>query len=430
VANDLGSSRAWRTIRDSPAPLFRTPRGDPRTALKRLLNVPLHIFGRSQRYFNLLLLDTLGAVLSQLCALQDRIERPTGLASRVERLEHQVREGVRLAEWESEIVFEGAWRSIPLAGDRTGWLAEGGDGAALSVDFEGTDLVVFFWSDAASGRAFVEVDGVGRYVELYADVPGLKQLHVSDLPPGRHHLRIRGSKVADRRSAGTRIVFHKAIGCRRCETVPDVPPADFHFTRHPDRFGVIYTTPAHMTAAERVTLYSLVFGLRPQRCLEIGTFHGGSSLVIVAALDDLGAGELVCVDPSPAVAPEDRARMAHRAHLIERASPAALGEAMAVAGGHFDFALIDGDHERTSVVRDIEGVLDVLAPNAHVLLHDAHYLGVSDAIEEMMRRHPDRLVDCGMLSTEQVKEDRSVDGRPVTWGGLRLLRHRGDAGLY
>ena len=66
----------------------------------------------------------------------------------------------------------------------------------------------------------------------------------------------------------------------------------------PERFNIVQTAPALMTVSERVVLYSLIFGLRPQRILEIGTKLGGSALVIGAALDDIGAGQLVCVDSS------------------------------------------------------------------------------------------------------------------------------------
>jgi predicted O-methyltransferase YrrM len=178
-----------------------------------------------------------------------------------------------------------------------------------------------------------------------------------------------------------------------------------------------------MTAAERVLLYGLTFGLRPARTLEIGTFRGGSALVIGAALDDVGSGTLVCVDPAPQVAPEHWALVSHRATLFAEPSPDVLPRAMAVAGGPFDFALIDGDHQYAGVVRDVEGVLPLLADEAHLLFHDAHYFEVTDAIDRMLAVHADALSDCGMLSTERTPEGRSVGGREIVWGGLRLLRY-------
>ncbi|HEU5099279.1 MAG TPA: class I SAM-dependent methyltransferase, partial [Roseiflexaceae bacterium] len=89
----------------------------------------------------------------------------------------------------------------------------------------------------------------------------------------------------------------------------------------------------------------------------------------------------------------------------------------------FDFALIDGDHERKGVIKDIEGVLPLMANGAYLVFHDAYYYGVADGIDRMLNKHKKRLTDCGMISTEQTVEGRTVKGRPVIWGGLRMLRY-------
>jgi len=327
------------------------------------------------------------------------------------------------------ILYEGNWQIVPLHEALTGRLTEGGDRAALTIDFDGSDLLVFFWTHPWSGRAFVEVDGVARDVELYAAQGGFKRVHVADLSAGRHRLRICGREDRDPRSLGNQLIFHRAIGYQRSESAQALAaaPQGTAMEARPGRFGIVYHTPARMTSAERVLLFGLVFALRPKRCLEIGTYNGGSSLIIGAALDDLGAGHLVCVDPKPLVASEHWQQLRHHATLVTGPSPEVLREAVAAAGGAFDFVLIDGDHGRAGVAKDIEGVLPVLTDGAYVIFHDAHYFEVAEAIDEMVHKHADRLMDCGMLSTEQTPEGRSIDGKPVIWGGLRLLRHRAAA---
>jgi predicted O-methyltransferase YrrM len=191
----------------------------------------------------------------------------------------------------------------------------------------------------------------------------------------------------------------------------------------PASIGVIDDAPVWMSIGERVVLYALVFGLRPDRCLEIGTFRGGSALIISAALDDVGDGKLICVDPSPQVAPEHWAKIEHRAMMLPGPSPAILEQAVEIAGGQFDFALVDGDHSKGGVVADIEGILPLLAQDAHILFHDAHYFEVIEAIDECLKLHPS-LVDCGLVSTEQTPDSQSIHGHPVVWGGLRMLRYR------
>lgn len=331
------------------------------------------------------------------------------------------------------IAWQGPWAPVALAPGLSGRLGTGGDASSLAVDVDGTDVLVFLWSHAWSGQATIEVDGVARPVDLYAPTSGFRRVHLSGLGAGTHRLRLRGGRARHPHSAGDQLIFHKVIAyddptdrpsaMRQYERECDMD-ADATFDTRPGRFGVIYTTPAHMTAGERVLLYGFTFGLRPERTLEIGTFRGGSALVIAAALDDVGRGRLVCVDPVPQIAPEHWAQISHRATLFAEPSPDALPRAMEAAGGPFDFALIDGDHEYPGVVRDIEGVLPFLADGARVLFHDAHYWEVEDAIDRMLVVHADVLSDCGMVSTERTPEDRSVNGRQIVWGGLRLLRYR------
>ena len=186
---------------------------------------------------------------------------------------------------------------------------------------------------------------------------------------------------------------------------------------------LLAAAPVLMLESERLLLYALVFALRPARILEIGTHQGGSALIMAAALDAIGAGAIVCVDPEPAVADATWQRIAHRATLVVGASPEVLVDAGAAAGAPFDLALIDGDHGYAGVVRDLEGVLPLMAPHSYLLFHDAHFREIRSAIDDSVLAHPDELVDCGMLS---VDENVEVPGE-VVWGGFRLLRHRGAA---
>lgn len=190
----------------------------------------------------------------------------------------------------------------------------------------------------------------------------------------------------------------------------------------PGRVQYLLDAPAELLLPERLLMYSLVRGLRPARCLEIGTHFGGSTTITCAALDDVGAGCLVCVDPNPLVPPDVWARLAHRATMVRGTSPGALADAMATAGGPFDFVFIDGDHTRAGVVRDVEAVLAVAAPGAHLLFHDSHYWEVRDAIDECVARYPTRLLDAGTLSALSTAPIQAPDGTSAQWGGFRLLR--------
>ncbi|MCC6988731.1 MAG: class I SAM-dependent methyltransferase, partial [Acidobacteria bacterium] len=116
------------------------------------------------------------------------------------------------------------------------------------------------------------------------------------------------------------------------------------------------------------------------------------------------------------------AHVAHRATLITAPSPDALPEAVAQAGGLFDFVFVDGDHTHGGVVRDLEGLLGATTAGAHLLCHDSHYGPICAAIDECVARHPGRLVDAGNLSTLTTAPVPRRDGTMALWGGFRLLR--------
>ena len=198
------------------------------------------------------------------------------------------------------------------------------------------------------------------------------------------------------------------------------PPPHLKLTK-PAHLDRIFDAPAEQLIHERLVIYSLVFALRPQRILEIGTHWGGTATIMKAALDDFGNGKIICVDPNPLITPKLLEELSPRIRIIKGFSPAVLPKAVEMAGGRFDFALIDGDHTYEGVLRDIEGVIPVLTDGANVIFHDSHNADIRRAIDEQADRFRDVFTDCGELCRPWVSEER--DGHEIRWGGLRMLKH-------
>lgn len=182
------------------------------------------------------------------------------------------------------------------------------------------------------------------------------------------------------------------------------------------RSGVIYRVDTHLSQPERLLLFTLIRGLRPDRVLEIGTWRGASAAIISAALADNGSGRLVGVDPLDAVVYP--ARWYHgRFTLVTEPSPDGLRQARQVAGGPFDFVHLDGINIRTQVRTDLEACLPLLADRAFILINNPLHYGVDRAVRDALATH-ERLVDAGFLSTW-------ADPHVVpecAYSGLRLLR--------
>lgn len=180
--------------------------------------------------------------------------------------------------------------------------------------------------------------------------------------------------------------------------------------------------PVWMTVAERLLLFSLVYSLRPQRYLEIGTFQGGSALLACKAMDMTGSnGTITCIDPEPKIASEDWQRIEHRTHLLQGLSPQILAQAFDDAGAAFDFVLIDGDHSYQGVKRDAIGVLPFVADGAYLLFHDSFFPEIDRALDEYARQQ--NVIDFGVL-TREVTSQEMPSGDVVHWGGLRMMQVR------
>ncbi len=188
-----------------------------------------------------------------------------------------------------------------------------------------------------------------------------------------------------------------------------------------DPLGAIQAAPVWMTRAERLLLYTLTFCLRPRRILEIGTYQGGSALVVNSALQSLGSdGRVFCVDPQPAIDPEHWQLLEARTSLVEGHSPDVLPEVVRQAGGRFDLVLVDGDHTYEGVLADAEGVLPCVQPGGYILFHDGFHADVKRAIDEFVAAHPKEVIDLGLLTREVTSQEDDAGNR-VEWGGLRLV---------
>ena len=150
----------------------------------------------------------------------------------------------------------------------------------------------------------------------------------------------------------------------------------------------------------------LVFALRPQLVLEIGTFTGYSSISMASALPP--GGRIVTCDVNPEAHATAR-RHAEAAGVVDRIEYR-LGPALdtiAILDGPFDLVFIDAD--KTNYANYYEAVLPKLAPSGIIAIDNTLWSGrvVDDsdqsdnttairAVNDLVRN--DRRVVCVQLS--------------------------------
>jgi predicted O-methyltransferase YrrM len=218
----------------------------------------------------------------------------------------------------------------------------------------------------------------------------------------------------------------KFLAAHNVGPMPAVPPSATpsptpYLTPWPEHLDSIVDAPTEMSSEERLFLYAIIRGIRPQRVLEIGTSQGGSTVIIANALQDNQMGEVAGIDPLPRIAiPEESFH--GRFHLVTGTSPEVIEQARDSVAGLFDFVLLDGIHIYRQTARDISGALPYTCPNAYLLFHDAFHFGVSRAIDDLLAHDPS-IHDCGYVCSTP----RPV-GDLLTHGGFRLLR-KGSAAV-
>jgi hypothetical protein len=173
-----------------------------------------------------------------------------------------------------------------------------------------------------------------------------------------------------------------------------------------------YDAPSQTTHSERLFTYGLIMAKRPERVLEIGFRFGGNSFLMLCALEDVGHGKLVAIDPEPAPV-LDFSRFGDRFTLIRGRSPEDVPRAIDALGGTVDFCFVDGDHTAPSVRADLEAIIPHMAKESYVLLHDATRPSVHRATQAFLSTRSGRVIDCGLVCP-WASDDK--------WSGLRLLR--------
>lgn len=190
---------------------------------------------------------------------------------------------------------------------------------------------------------------------------------------------------------------------------------DIYRMSTPERLGIIYSAPTHLSTPERLFLYAIVRGTSAERALEIGTNLGGSAAIIAAAMEDNGVGRIIGIDPVRRV---DLAlpRYYGRFQLIECVAPKGIDEAARLAGGRFDFVFYDGPNVYTATSSIITAIIPHLSERAFIIIDNGFHYGVHQAISDAIQTD-ERLHDCGFVCVKL-----GVHDRHAAYNGLRLVR--------
>lgn len=189
--------------------------------------------------------------------------------------------------------------------------------------------------------------------------------------------RVRGHLLAIKGDGGENVLTAGWDGQGRTGHEELIPFADF--AKQADKIGRAGTT-RHAQA-----LYGLVKWLRPRQVVEVGTWHGYTAVWLARALQELGTGELMCIDDfSLQVGAIDLQKLDDNlaACDVSGVVTISVGKSTEVQWPErVDFAYIDGDHSLKGCADDVAIAIERGA--RCIVLHDStNWWGVREYVEK------------------------------------------------
>jgi predicted O-methyltransferase YrrM len=186
-----------------------------------------------------------------------------------------------------------------------------------------------------------------------------------------------------------------------------------------------------MPMAQRLFLWSFIYGVCPKRYLEIGTAEGGSAMIVMSAIKALGFEDFqgICIDPKFDITSETKQALANNFTFFEEISSLdVMKKAKTQVGGFFDVLLVDGDHTYDYALADIILAIPFVQPGGYILVDDAGYYQVRDAIQYAVERF--NLIDAGFMCRHitpykkhhVIEKDGPWQGEDPFMSGLHVLR--------
>jgi cephalosporin hydroxylase len=148
----------------------------------------------------------------------------------------------------------------------------------------------------------------------------------------------------------------------------------------------------------------ILYEIKPDIVIEIGSYYGGSTLYLAHLLDILNNGIVLSIDI-------DRTNFqASHDRIVcltgDSASPAILEKVQALCQHKTILVIHDGDHSKEAVLRDMHAYADIVSINSYLIVEDGitdlyrpggdfgnYNAGPLIAIEQFLQTHPNYIVD-------------------------------------
>lgn len=131
-------------------------------------------------------------------------------------------------------------------------------------------------------------------------------------------------------------------------------------------------------------LYGFVRCIKPEQCLEIGTFEGNGAIAIGSALQDNGHGMLYTVD----VEDYGQEKNIENTNIVCVQCIIDTDYMYALKDFQYDFIFIDDGHSYEECRRDLRYAYQHIKSGGYIVCHDyITFAGVKKAVDEFVSTH-------------------------------------------
>ena len=194
-----------------------------------------------------------------------------------------------------------------------------------------------------------------------------------------------------------------------------LPVMQDRIVRNTSYFGV----PALKNPLDFWIYQELIYQLRPEVIVEVGSRYGGSTLALAHFCDLMGAGDVIGMDITLELVP-DIVRRHARISLIEGDACQSFDKVAAIIGSRKNILVIeDSSHTYENTLNVLRTYHGLVPPGGYFIVEDSicHH-----GLEVGPKPGPYEAVETFMAENRKFEIDRTREGFLITWNPKGFLR--------
>jgi cephalosporin hydroxylase len=132
---------------------------------------------------------------------------------------------------------------------------------------------------------------------------------------------------------------------------------------------------------DMIRMQEVIWRLKPDLIIETGVAHGGSMIFYASLCQMMGHGQVIGIEKGLRCREAVKSHpLGSQVHLIEGDStaPDVVGRVHALASGHTVLMILDSNHSKLHVAKELECYHDLIQPGSYIVATDGNMVDLAD----------------------------------------------------